>query len=118
MWPASPHPPCFLHTAFSNNNTYHYIKYCIKNKYTISTHDDGCKLTIIIYLKKHKSIKDKFYIENNLVTEDVWSNNPDTYGALAMWDTDNNSLGPNHYGYITGNGEREILCLFLSFQIR
>ena len=99
---------------FNNENTYHYIKYWIKNKYTISSHNDGCKSTILIYLKKNKSIKDTFYIDNKLVTEDVWSNNSDTYGALVMWNNGKeNNIGPEHYGQINGNGERDILCLFL-----
>lgn len=104
-----------LHIPISNNgNTYHYIKYWIKNNYKISSHSDGCQITIIIYLKKDKSIKDQFYVENKLVTENLWSENLDTYGALAMWNiNNNNTLGPEHYGHITGNGERELLCLFL-----
>ena len=103
----------FRAELINKDNTYHYIKYWIKNTYNISNHDDGCPITIIIYLKKDKSIKDQFYIENKLVTENVWSNNTDTYGALVMWNINNSKLGPDHYGHITGNGERDILCLFL-----
>ena len=94
-----------------NTNIYHYIKYNINKSYDLSPHNDGCKITIIIYLNKDQNIKENFYIENKLVKENYWSENNDTYGCLVMWSDDNE--GANHYGKILGSGSREILCLFL-----
>ena len=96
----------------NNNSTYHYIKYNINNNYTIAKHNDACKCTIIIYLNKNKSIKENFYIENNNVGNNLWSQNDNTYGCLVMWSENDNS-GLEHYGDMIGNGDREILCLFL-----
>lgn len=101
-----------------NNYTCHYIKYAIHKNYKISRHNDGCKITILIYLNKNPSIQESFYVENkkdnetSLVNENYWSENNNTYGCLVMWSTNNS--GPEHHGEIMGNGNRELLCLFLN----
>lgn len=96
---------------FDQNNICHRIRYNIKNNYIISNHSDFCNLTIIIYKYKDKTLDDNFYIENKLVTENLWNNNSDSYSALAMWN--HNKIGPEHYGNIIGTGKREVICLFL-----
>lgn len=96
---------------FDKNNLCHRIKYNIKNEYVISNHSDYCNLTIIIYKEKDDNLQDKFYIEGKLVTEELWDKKVNSYCALAMWN--NTKKGPEHYGLITGNGIREVVCLFL-----
>ena len=94
-----------------NETVCHYIKYSINNKYSISKHKDYCKITIIVYLDKDPDIKEKFYIENNLLNINPWSKNTNTYGALVMWCK--NDEGLLHQGELIGSGKRNILCLFL-----
>ena len=123
-------------TSINDQYLAHYIKYNITNEYQIDPHYDSCRVTIIIYLRKNKSIKDSFYVDNKRV-DNCWSNKDDTYGCLVMWrepgpetdeqfvmdgdwgddsdDTDwhDRPRGPHHFGNFTGVGRREVLCIFL-----
>tara|TARA_B100000524_G_C23647019_1_gene368817 strand:+ start:1324 stop:1794 length:471 start_codon:yes stop_codon:yes gene_type:complete len=94
-----------------NDTVCHYVKYNVTNMYEITPHDDHCKITIIVYLNKDSTINDSFIVENKHIENNYWSTNIDTYGCLVMWSDD--EFGPTHYGKITGNGIREVLCLFL-----
>lgn len=49
----------FLQLAkISNNdkNTFHYVKYNVKNEYIIDQHHDSCENTIVIFLSKDNTI--------------------------------------------------------------
>lgn len=90
------------YTINPDETTIHYIKYDINGSYTLDEHHDGCKQTIIIYLDKHKSIEDEFYVDNKLIDNSNW-----TYNGFIM----DGKL--NHKGIFRGNGIRNILCIFI-----
>lgn len=84
-----------------------HIKYNLKNEnYHITEHKDNTEYTIIIYLDKSPVISDKFWVNDTMVREDVWNPSDNKYNAIIFWGN------ASHYGYIFGNGKREILCIF------
>ena len=90
----------------------HYVSYNINNQYIISRHNDGCRITIIIYIDKNPNISETLFIEDNLIKKNLWSEDTSTLGCLAMW-SDDYDMGPDHYVNIQGSGKRDVLCLFL-----
>ena len=73
-----------------NRTILYRVKYNLKNKddeyYSIDEHQDSCKFTLIVYLEKSREIRDEFWVGNNKVNENVWTNNEKTFKCLA-WGT-------------------------------
>ena len=91
----------------STGKTVHHIKYTLKkNKYDITKHQDSCRFTVIIYLNKDNDVKDRFWVNNNEVKENLWNSDKGKYKAIIFWGN------ADHHGEILGNGNREILCFF------
>ena len=97
------------HYAINHNHCHlaQHIKYNLKNEnYHITEHNDNTEYTIIIYLDKSPDISDKFWVNNTMIREDVWNPSKTNYKAIIFWGN------ASHYGYIFGNGKRELLCIF------
>lgn len=104
--------------SYSNTNlnrnekryTVHKVKYSTEysnnDYYSISEHEDNCRFTIIIYLKKSPQIRDEFWVGEHKVKANLWSKNPNTFKGLIFW---GNSP---HKGKIFGKGKRDIICFF------
>ena len=86
-----------------DNLTTHYIKYDISDTYEITKHDDGCNLTMIIYLYKDTNVKDEFYIDGKECKEERWNLNDNSYGVLSFNGHD------EHWGKLEGKGSRKVL---------
>lgn len=93
----------------TNKYTVHRVKYYLEEEnkpYDIDEHQDNCKFTLILYLDKSPEVRDEFWVGNNKVTENLWSNNPNKVNGLIFWGN------MPHKGKIFGRGKRDILCFF------
>lgn len=70
----------------------------------VEPHTDNCEFTIIVYLYKHPSIIDRFYIEGEHV-DGLWSEDEETCGVLVF------NGYKEHWVEMEGEESREILVL-------
>ena len=82
-----------------------YIIYNLTGKYTITTHNDSCDATIIVYMYKDPKIHtDDFHIDGKALLGQ-WSKNNYEYRAVIF-----NGYS-EHGGILEGFGQRKVLVL-------
>ena len=94
------------------NTVTHYVKYNIDKSYAVDTHDDHCKITIIVYLHRDDNLYETLTIDDNKIEDNYWITEAHKYRCMVMW-SENDDFGAIHSVDINGDGNRDILCMFL-----